>query len=560
MITIKVSKNIISVQETEPLTSGSVSVYKCRFVFDASWDGFFRSAVFRVGSLVKTAPLDAEDMCDLPWELLEKQYIGLPVEVSVYGTKEETEILPTIWDKLGRVRSGSEPGEDVKAPTPNVYDQLTNIVRVYAEKVSANIETVVESVKEAEAAAEAAADTVAQIGTAVTDTQAAAKSAEEARLAAESAASTAADSAETALAASETATTASEQAAQSETNAAAHASSAQESAERAAEAEDVAVSAISSADEAIKAAETATEQAAVSSNAATIASAAASNAAQSESHAKQSADAAEAWSKKAEQAAGGGVLSFKGRGGAVTPEAGDYTAEMVGADASGAAAKALEDANAYTDDKIAAIPTPDVRGQIDDHNTDTTAHDDIREAIPNVPDWAMQTAKPTYTANEVGAAASTHSHNIDDVKNLQDALDGKAQSSHTHTLSNISGGSLPAGAVVRNSTDGTGLWYSATASGAFYATGANGLPKFGTLPVAQGGTGATTAAAARTALGAAASSHNQAASTVTAGTFAGQVVAKSSAQTYSTYLLRNTRLAASDTTPTVNGQICWTYE
>lgn len=55
-------------------------------------------------------------------------------------------------------------------------------------------------------------------------------------------------------------------------------------------------------------------------------------------------------------------------------------------------------------------------------------------------------------------------------------------------------------------------------------------------------------------------SHNQAASTITAGTFAGQVVANGSGQTYSTYCLRNTRLASSDTNPTVNGQICWTYK
>ena len=41
----------------------------------------------------------------------------------------------------------------------------------------------------------------------------------------------------------------------------------------------------------------------------------------------------------------------------------------------------------------------------------------------------------------------------------------------------------------------------ATASGAFYATAANGAPSFGTLPIAQGGTGKTTAADAWTALG-----------------------------------------------------------
>lgn len=43
------------------------------------------------------------------------------------------------------------------------------------------------------------------------------------------------------------------------------------------------------------------------------------------------------------------------------------------------------------------------------------------------------------------------------------------------------------------------------------------------------------------------------------GTFTGRVKAGSSGESYSTYLLRNTRLASSDTTPTVNGEICWTY-
>lgn len=40
----------------------------------------------------------------------------------------------------------------------------------------------------------------------------------------------------------------------------------------------------------------------------------------------------------------------------------------------------------------------------------------------------------------------------------------------------------------------------ATTDGALYATATNGAPQFGTLPVAQGGTGATTAALARTSL------------------------------------------------------------
>lgn len=45
----------------------------------------------------------------------------------------------------------------------------------------------------------------------------------------------------------------------------------------------------------------------------------------------------------------------------------------------------------------------------------------------------------------------------------------------------------------------------------------------------------------------------------TGGTFTGTIRAGNSYQSYSTYLLRNTRLVSSDITPAVNGQICWTY-
>ena len=60
-------------------------------------------------------------------------------------------------------------------------------------------------------------------------------------------------------------------------------------------------------------------------------------------------------------------------------------------------------------------------------------------------------------------------------------------------------------------------------------------------------------------IGAAESEHTQAASSITAGTFAGAVVAPRSAQTYSSYMLRNSRLASSNTNPSYNGEICWTY-
>ena len=64
------------------------------------------------------------------------------------------------------------------------------------------------------------------------------------------------------------------------------------------------------------------------------------------------------WCDSAQAIAGGGVTSFNGRGGAVVPKAGDYTAEMVGADAAGTA-----ETKAGT-----------VQGNLDDHEADTTKH------------------------------------------------------------------------------------------------------------------------------------------------------------------------------------------
>ena len=61
-------------------------------------------------------------------------------------------------------------------------------------------------------------------------------------------------------------------------------------------------------------------------------------------------------------------------------------------------------------------------------------------------------------------------------------------------------------------------------------------------------------------IGAAETDHRHAASQITKGTFAGQVIAQSSTQAPATSLLRNSKLVSSETTPTVNGEIFWMYE
>lgn len=93
-------------------------------------------------------------------------------------------------------------------------------------------------------------------------------------------------------------------------------------------------------------------------------------------------------------------------------------------------------------------------------------------------------------------------------------LSGKADTSHNHAASNITSGTLgvarggtgksshAVNSIITGGTTTTGaLQDVATASGALYATSANGAASFGTLPIAQGGTGKTSAADAWDALG-----------------------------------------------------------
>lgn len=59
-------------------------------------------------------------------------------------------------------------------------------------------------------------------------------------------------------------------------------------------------------------------------------------------------------------------------------------------------------------------------------------------------------------------------------------------------------------------------------------------------------------------IGAAATSHNQAASTITAGTFAGQVAASASGQSPSVSCLRNSKFSFDESdVPTVEGETVW---
>lgn len=165
MIEIKVNGQIVSVQETLPLYSGSADILRCRFIFDKSWNGFNKTAVFRVGAATHTELIGEDDCCTLPWELLTRRHIGHQLEVGVYGVSADTEIMSSVWDSVGMIREGSQPGGDARNPVDGIYEQImAKLQRIY-EAVGIYDDGMHSLVQRAETAAQLAresAETAAQ--------------------------------------------------------------------------------------------------------------------------------------------------------------------------------------------------------------------------------------------------------------------------------------------------------------------------------------------------------------------------------------------------------------
>lgn len=122
------------------------------------------------------------------------------------------------------------------------------------------------------------------------------------------------------------------------------------------------------------------------------ASTAASNAKQSETRAGQSESNAKTSEEAAKEAQ---RLAEKARDEAQGISGGDFASR---AEAQGYANQAEANAKAYTDQKVANIPTPDVSGQISEHNADANAHPSIRTALSD----ALGEAK-SYTDQKIAA-------------------------------------------------------------------------------------------------------------------------------------------------------------
>lgn len=427
-----IGKALATVTENEILTSGMINA-KIKFEFSEDWtSNISKTAIFTAGDVTKVV-LDSyweNNVCSIPQECLAKSDEILMV--GVYGADNANVVaIPTVWATVGKIRKGYEGYEDVSTGTLPIWAQVQSAA---AQSATA--------AKGAQTAAETAQGKAE-------DAQAAAEAAQAKAETAQSKAETAQSKAETAQGKAVSAQSAAESAAAS---ASGSASAAASSASAAALSEDA--------------------SAEYEAGAKTAAAAAAANGKLSESWAVggtgtregEDTDNAKYWAKAAQGAAGGGVTSFNGRSGAVAPKAGDYTASMVGADASGAAAAVQGNLNTHAENTVKHITAAERTAWNGKQNaltfdtvptegsTNPITSGGVKAALDDLPQPIIGTTPPTTsTVGVVGqeyidtaaklvyhctAAAATGYTWISADKNLQDTKQDKSTAITTSNIAN----------------------------------------------------------------------------------------------------------------------------
>ena len=407
MTTIMIGKALATVTENEILTSGMINA-KIKFEFSEDWyPALSKTAIFTAGDVTKVV-LDSyweNNVCSIPQECLAKSDEILMV--GIYGADNANVVaIPTVWATVGKIRKGYEGYEDVSTGTLPIWAQV--------QSAAAQSATAAKNAQDAAEAAQGKAE----------DAQAAAEAAQTKAETAQSKAETAQSKAETAQGKAESAQSAAESAAAS---ASGSASAAASSASAAALSEDAAAE--------------------YEAGAKTAAASAAANGKLSESWAVggtgtrtgEDTNNAKYWAMAAQGAAGGGVTSFNGRGGAVVPKQGDYTAAMVGADVQGAAQTVQGNLNTHAENTVKHITAAERTAWNGKQNAltfDTTPTEGstnpvtsggVKAALDDVQSGLVLDDKPT-----------ANSSNLVKSGGVKSALDLKQDKSTAITTSNIS--------------------------------------------------------------------------------------------------------------------------
>ena len=346
---------------------GEANVTDLRLTFDETWDGYAKKVTFwdaygknpvertLTTDLLENAASDTRVyLCPIPAEPL-----AIPGEcvfvIDGYADGKRPRSLEGTL-KVWPSRMTDNAGQPVD-PTPTQAEQLQVQIDTIMEDIGRAAQAS-DAKEAAEAAAQRAEQAAADVNTGVA---AAADKAKEAAASAQAAKASETTAAANAQAAAQSAAAAAANAASVSTDAAA----AKASAEAAARSE---TNAKASEEAAASVKETVVTATAEAKQSAQTATQKAQNASQSASAASAAETAAKAAQRAAEQA----------RDEAQSAAGGDFATKVY---VDNKAGTAEANANKYTDQKIAGLPTPDVSGQINAHDSDEDAHNGVRKEV-----------------------------------------------------------------------------------------------------------------------------------------------------------------------------------
>lgn len=110
-----------AVASVEGLLTGGMVGVPVTFLFDESWDGLYKTAVFKAGSCQLCVP-GVEDEIPVPWEVMKA---GCTLFIGVYGVSEDGNLaIPTVWAEAGKILPGADPETTEGAdPTLPIWKQ-----------------------------------------------------------------------------------------------------------------------------------------------------------------------------------------------------------------------------------------------------------------------------------------------------------------------------------------------------------------------------------------------------------------------------------------------------
>lgn len=135
MFVLYADKNKLTVHQRETVTSGSMNAYLIRFEFSPEWEGMGKTACFKSGRRTVCVLLDDTGVCAVPWEVTDLEGSGKHLFAGVFGTREGTVVLPTVWADCGIILEGVTAEKIARPPTAGLYEQVLDALDKKADRI-----------------------------------------------------------------------------------------------------------------------------------------------------------------------------------------------------------------------------------------------------------------------------------------------------------------------------------------------------------------------------------------------------------------------------------------